>query len=254
MAGFPVKQVSNAVALDERPARWRIGVIALATDHTTERDFYAICPADEVGVYVSRVVNENPISAENLRAMQPRLQEAAALILPDETVDAIAYSCTSASAMIGDDTVRNSIQAAKPGVPCVTPTSGAIAAFKTLGVNKVSVLTPYPRDVSAYLADYFESLGLEVQSVDYMNVTDDRDMARVTPATIVEAAEAAMVPEAEALFISCTALRGVSAVQTLEERLGKPVVSSNQAMIWQTLRAAGCETRRQGYGRLLAEH
>ena len=82
MAGFPVKQVSNAVALDERPARWRIGVIALATDHTTERDFYAICPADEVGVYVSRVVNENPISAENLRAMQPRLQEAAALILP----------------------------------------------------------------------------------------------------------------------------------------------------------------------------
>ncbi len=75
---------------DARPARWRIGLIALATDHTTERDFARMSPSDEVAVYVSRVMNHNPTTVENLRRMAPHLSDAAALILPDEPLDVVA--------------------------------------------------------------------------------------------------------------------------------------------------------------------
>jgi maleate isomerase len=79
-----VRCLSMPVELEERPVRWRIGLLALSTDHTLERDVARICGGDEIGVYVTRVAFANPMTAENLRAMGPRLTQAAELILPDE--------------------------------------------------------------------------------------------------------------------------------------------------------------------------
>jgi maleate isomerase len=238
------------LALDERPARWRIGLIALASDHTTERDFARMSPGAEVAVYVNRIANTNPTTVENLRRMQPRLSEAASLILPEETLDAIAYSCTSASVVIGDDVVTASIQDAKPGVPCVTPGAAAAAAFEALAVEKISILTPYIAEVSEEIGRYFTGRGLEVRSLACFGMEDDRLMARVSGETIIEAALEVTDPSAEALFISCTALRAAEVAQAIEERLGKPVVTSNQAMFWRALRIAGCAHPVAGHGRL----
>ena len=248
---LPIKRIEPSHALEDRPARWRIGLIALATDHTSERDFARLSPSDELAVYVNRVAFSNPTDAENLRAMAPRLAAAAALILPDEPLDAIAYSCTAASALIGDDTVRRTIEAAKPGVPVVTPTSGALAAFAKLGASRISLLTPYSESVTSVLADYFERMGLGILNALCLGLEDDRDIARVAPQSIVDAALEACHPETEALFISCTALRAVPVIDGLEARLGLPVVSSNQAMFWQSLRQAGCDLPVSGFGRLL---
>ena len=97
MTAQTVSHLSTAIELDERPARWRIGLIALATDHTLERDLANICAGDDIGAYVTRVAFDNPMTRESLVAMGPRLTEAARLILPDEELDAVAYGCTSAS-------------------------------------------------------------------------------------------------------------------------------------------------------------
>ena len=109
MSAIPV--LATAPQLDERPAPYRVGVIALATDHTSERNFAAICPRDEVALYATRVAYENPTTPDNLLAMQPRLRQAASLILPGEALDAIAFCCTAASVLIGDETVRTTIDA-----------------------------------------------------------------------------------------------------------------------------------------------
>ena len=236
---------------DERPARWRIGLIALATDHTTERDFARMSPGPEVAVYVSRVMNENPTTVENLRRMAPRLSDAAALILPDEPLDVIAYSCTSASVALGDEAVAVAIHEAKPGVACVTPPSAAVAAFAHLGVGRISILAPYIRSVSEPFVDYFAARGLETATLTCLGIEDDRDMARLRPASIAALAREVCDPKAEGFFISCTAVRAAEAVGEIEEALGKPVVTSNQAMFWQALRTAGCDTPVRGYGRLL---
>lgn len=246
-----LQPTDRRLVYEARPARWRIGLIALATDHTTERDFARMSPGSEVAVYVSRVMNHNPTTVENLRRMAPHLRAAAALILPDEPLDVVAYSCTSASVAIGDEAVAAAIQAAKPGVPCVTPPSAAVAAFAHLGVRRISVLTPYLRSVSEPFVDYFATRGLETVTLTCMGIEDDRDMARLAPASIAALAGEVCDPAAEGMFISCTAVRAAEAVEQIERALGKPVVTSNQAMFWQALRTAGCDLAVPGYGRLL---
>ncbi len=236
---------------DDRPARRRIGLIALATDHTMEGDFARLCPRDEVAVYVSRILNHNPTTVENLRRMAPRLSEAAALILPEESLDVVVYGCTSASVAIGDEAVTAAIQTAKPGVPCVTPPSAAAAAFDHLGVRRISILTPYIRSVSEPFIDYFAARGLEAVSLTCLGIEDDRDMGRLSPDSIAALAGEACDRAAEGLFISCTAVRAAEAAAAIEQALGKPVVTSNQAMAWRALRLAGCDRPVAGYGRLL---
>ncbi|UWQ29478.1 ectoine utilization protein EutA [Leisingera sp. M523] len=236
--------------LDDRPVKKRIALVALATDHTSERDFARICDPDRVGVYTNRIAFENPTTRETLLQTGPRLTEAAAQILPEEEVDVVAYGCTAASIVLGNDAVTRYLNAAKPKTPCVTPSSAAFDAFEALGASRVSLLTPYSPAVTDEMAQYFTAHGPAVVSAVCFGLTDDRQMARISENSIIEAAIAACDEGADALFLSCTALRAAPCVQRIEDRLGKPVVSSNQAMVWRCLRLAGIADPVPGYGRL----
>lgn len=236
--------------LDDRPVKKRIALVALATDHTSERDFARICDPDQVGVYTNRIEFENPTTKETLLKTGPRLTAAAAQILPGEEVDVVAYGCTAASIVLGNDAVSGHLSAAKPGTPCVTPSSAAFDAFAALGVSRVSLLTPYSPEVTDEMAQYFASHGPAVANAACFGLTDDREMARISEDSIIEAALTACDEDAEALFLSCTALRAATCVERIEQRLGKPVVSSNQAMVWRCLRLAGITDKVPGYGRL----
>lgn len=249
-----IRKSAVKVALDERQVEKRIGLILLATDHTTERDFARACPHDRVGIYCNRILNENPTTPENLRKMQPRLTEGAALILPDEDVDVIYYGCTSASAVLGNDTVVSTIQAAKSGTPVITPTSAADTALQTLGAKRISILTPYIEETSAAIAEYFAGRGYDVANLECFGIADDREMARISLDTIVEAGCKAQSADADALFISCTALPSAQVVKRIEAETGKPVVTSNQAGVWLALRTIGFNDGYDDYGRLLTMH
>lgn len=222
--------------LDARPVAKRIGLVALATDHTTEVDFARMLQGQDVGVYVNRIAFENPTTQESLMRTGPRLSAAAADILPGEMLDVLVYGCTAASVVLGNDTVADHMNEAKPGVPCVTPSSAAFDAFDVLGIKKVSVLTPYTQDVTDSLAAYFSQRSASVVNAACFGLTDDREMARISRESIIEAGVAACAEDADALFISCTAVRATGCVEALEDRLGKPVVTSNQAMVWRCMR------------------
>jgi maleate isomerase len=237
--------------LDDGPGRHRIGLIALATDHATERDFMNMRPSDDVVIYTSRLLNQNPCNVENLRAMAPRLTDAAALILPESRLDVIAYSCTSGTVMIGHDAVAANIQAARPGVPCVTPIEASLAGLRQLGASRIAVLTPYIDEVNEPMRRYIEKHGPEIVAFTSFHMADDNHMACLPPEAIHQAAIEADRPEAEALFISCTAIRAVEVIERIERDIGKPVVSAIQAMFWQALRLSGYSAPVAGYGRLL---
>lgn len=246
-----VRLAQAGITLDARPVPRRIGLLVLATDHTSERDYARMIPPAEAGVYATRVAYANPTTPENLRAMQPRLAEAVALILPDEPLDALCYSCTSASVTIGDEAVTSAIRTGKPGVPVVTPPMAARAALRALGASRVSLLTPYTRRTTAPMADYFAGHGFELRGVTCLGIEDDREMARVQPDGIVAAAVEATAADAQALFISCTALRAAEVAERIEIAIGRPVVTSNQATVWRCRLLAGIDRPLPGYGRLL---
>ena len=241
----------NRPVLDDRPLEKRVGLIILATDHTSEVDFSRMVASDRVGVYVARIPYANPTTPENLRKMQPALTAGAALILPDEPLDTICYSCTSASVVIGDAQIAAAIRQAKPGVPVVTPPLAAVTGLKALVARRISILTPYTIETSRPMADYFARHGFEIDRFTCLGFEDDREMARIPPSALVDLAPEAMSARSDALFISCTALRAALAISAMEARLGRPVVSSNLATAWQCLRICGDELPRPKLGRLM---
>ena len=99
-----------------------------------------------------------------------------------------------------------------------------------------------------------EAAGFDILDIQGLNLENDSDMVRVTPDYIQDFALRLNRPEADAVFISCGALRSMGIAEALEARVDKPVVTSNQAMIWDTLRLAGIDDPILGYGTLLANH
>ncbi|MGH7006598.1 MAG: ectoine utilization protein EutA, partial [Alphaproteobacteria bacterium] len=179
--------------------------------------------------------------------------EGARLILPDEDLDAICYSCTSASVVIGDEEIETAIRQAKPGVPVITPPLAAVRGLQALRACRISVLTPYTIETSGPMAAYFAAKGVDIANFTCFGLDDDRQMARITPQSLVTAAREAMAGDADALFISCTALRAALAIADIEEVIGKPVVSSNLATAWATLRICGETAPQPALGRLMAQ-
>ncbi|WP_420409400.1 aspartate/glutamate racemase family protein [Hoeflea sp.] len=251
---------TGAVSLSEQSVRFndpgetaRFGLIALATDLTSERDLYRQLPHDKVAIHVTRVAFENPTTPENLRRMTPRLSEAASLLAPSGPLKAICYSCTAASIVIGDETVRAAIAEGAGDVPVVTPAGAALMAFSALDAQRIAVLTPYTVETSEPLAAYFTARGLGISQFRCLGLEDDRDMARVSNQSIVDAALDADTPDAEAIFLSCTGMPSVNVIAEIEQRAGKPVVSSNQASAWAMARIAGFELHRPTeFGRLFS--
>lgn len=226
------------VVLDDRPLPHRLGLVTLATDHTTEVDFAAL-PPHGIGVYATRIPFANPVTPETLAAMAGDVTRAAALILPDQDLDAVVYSCTSASVVIGDDKVRAAIAAGKPGAAAITPISAGFAALRALGADRITLLTPYDAQTTQPMAECFEAGGFALQAVSCLGLTDDRDMARISHASIVEAARAAVAPGSQALFVACTAVRAAGIIDRIEDAVGIPVVSANSATLWAAARACG---------------
>jgi maleate cis-trans isomerase len=128
------------------------------------------------------------------------------------------------------------------------------AALNQRLVDIVAVSCAFLDEINAREAAYMEKAGFEILAITGLNLERDSDMVRVTPDYIVEFALSLDRPEAEAIFVSCGALRTLDVVGEIEARAGKPVISSNQAMIWDTLRLAGITDPIAGYGRLLAAH
>lgn len=225
-------------------------MIALATDLTSEGDAARILPDDGVALHVSRVAYDNPTTPDNLHKMAPRLTEAARLLAPIPDLRAVWYSCTAASVEIGDAAVATAIEAALPGVPVVTPPDAALQGFAALGVGRIALVAPYLIETTEPMAAYFTRRGLDLVGAQCLGLSDDRDMARVTAETIMAAAIAADHPQAEGVFISCTALPALGVIAEIEERLGKPVISSNQASLWRMGHHAGLTVGPRGTGHL----
>ena len=76
-------------------------------------------------------------------------------------------------------------------------------------------------------------------------------MIGVTPEQWFDLTVANARPDADAYFISCTAVRSLEVIGALEAALGRPVVTSNQAFAWHCLREIGVDDRITGFGRLL---
>ena len=238
------------VEFDEgRFYRKRIGVVLLAMEQTTDSECFRIIP-EGIGIHISRVKMPSAVTVENLRAAGEFLPEAASLIVPELHLDVIGYGCTSGSICITEEYAQKQLLKRGNVEKATTMVTGVIHALRAFKAKKIAVATSYIDEVNQEEGRYLEARGFEIVNMQGMNLVEDFDIARVSPRFIKKFAQSVDVPEADALFISCGALRSAEIVQELEEEIGKPVVASNQAFIWDLLRTAGVEDKIRGYGSL----
>lgn len=232
-------------------ARAGIGLIALANDITSEPELTAMLPREGVGLYANRIEMAKEVTVKTLGDMERDLASVAANLVPDAGLDVIAFGCTSGTMVIGEDAVAARIHETRPEVKCTNPITASLKGLARIGCSRVAILTPYIDEINMEVERYFTTRGLDVVAKGSFKQFGDLEMCRVPPDAIYEAGLALGRSDAEALFISCTALRVSSVLGPLEAALGKPVVASNQALTWDCLRLAGYSEPVNGFGRLL---
>lgn len=237
---------------DGRHPRGKLGFVLLATEQTVTDDMIRICPAD-VGVHIARVDSPDSITNVSLSAIAPELTRAARTLLPDGSLDVVSYACTSGSLVLGQERVEELLRAGNPNARPSSIIAAVIRALSAISARRIVVATPYLDEVNTTEKDYLEQRGFEVLAIQGLNLEKDSDMIRVAPAFLLEMAAGLDRPDADAIFISCGALRSVDIIEDLEKKTGKPVITSNQALAWDALRLAGIDDRIDGFGKLLRD-
>ena len=228
----------------------RIGLIALSTDFTIEQDYRNICHQIPVDIFVNRIPFENPLNHENYLKMANHISDVSAQILPSEDVDIIAYGCTSGTIAIGAERIKQEVNNSKPDAKVTTPITAAIKAFNYLGIKKIAVLTPYPKDVNETVFNYLNENNLTIDSFSSFNLEYDSEIAQVSHESLQKQIAKIDLSNVDGLFVSCTALKIVDVLDKIEKLQNTTIISSNQAIIWDCLRSVGIDTKIKGYGKL----
>ena len=151
--------------------------------------------------------------------------------------------------VIGPGRVADLVRGATQAAQVTNPLSAAIAAFHALKVTRIGLLTPYVASVTDPMRAAFGAAGVHVSEVVSFDEAEEAKVARIDPASIRDAA--LRLRGAEAVFLSCTNLRTMDVIEEIEDALGVPVVSSNQALAWHMAQLSGAKLAANAPGRLL---
>ena len=230
----------------------RVGLIVLATDVMIEKDFLKVFSGVSADLFVNRITNFNPVTADNLKKMTNNITSVTENILPGEKIDCVVYGCTSGTIVSGYDSIKKKINIAKPDALVTAPSTAALNALKKKNIKKISIVTPYIKSVNDDVVNFFKNNDFKISSNTYFNIKSDVDIGKVDQDQLFEILSKIDHKDAEALFVSCTSLPVLNIIEKLEKKLSMTVLSSNQALIWETLENINKNNSIKGYGSLFS--
>lgn len=221
-------------------------------NQAAEPQFNAMLPSG-VALHTTRLKLVGS-SDQELAAMTERVEDAAQLV-SDAEVNLVLFHCTAVSTW--DAAREQSIKDRIANVTKrrVTATSEAIVtALHTLRAKRIVMLSPYIETINRRETAYFAKAGFTVVDCAGLAKNTASEMMNVTPEEWLAFVRPHRAADADAYLISCTTVRSTDVVETLENELCRPVVTSNTAAVWHCLRKMDLPDRIVGYGRLLREH
>jgi len=194
-----------------------------------------------------------PTAPSGLRALTaPSALDQAVAAFPSGSVDVIGYASTSTGYAIGFDAEATMLErlSQRWSLPVAGTSLSAVAALQTLYVRRVALVHPpwFDQELNDLGTAYFRGQGFEVVSSGSADLPNDP--TRIEPHAIVEWISRHLSDDAEAVFIGGSGFRAARAIEALEERLERPVVESNQVLLWSILAHAEADIEVCGYGRL----
>lgn len=222
----------------------RIGVLVPSSNVMLERDAPDLLPLGVSAHFARMKITRD--DDEQLTALFD-LAPAAADLLADADVQAVAFGCTTGSLSGGlgyDQRIIERVTRAS-GLPTTTTASALVDGLRVEGVRRVAVVSPYEDWLNARVVAFLTDSGFDVRHVLGFGIPDPVEIAKVTPEQIARAVHAVDSEEVDAVVVSCTAFRGVEAAALIGGALGKPVLTSNQVTYWKLLEmVAGTASRR----------
>ena len=228
----------------------RVGLITLASDFRIEKDFNNVIYGKDIDLYCNRIHCYNPLTNETLKKMADDIPKVTKDILPDQKLDCVAYGCTSGTIAAGYQSVFDRVNLAKPNTKVTTPITSAINALKILKIKKLSIFTPYTDEINQSVINYFKKENIEIIQLTYFDIASDLDIGKVDPEHLFDVLGKTDLSNSDALFVSCTALPVLSIIKDLEKKTGKIILSSNQTLIWDTLKKINYNNKVEGFGEL----
>lgn len=227
-----MKNCSYALDQDD-PATAPYGLIALQSDETIESEFSRYFSDHLRPLYVSRVQSSEDVTNETLAAMEQALPAAVSLLPSARTYSVVAYGCTSGSSVVGSDTVERLVRQNCDTHDVTNPLRATIACAADKSVSRFALLSPYIEEVNTSLRTAFAESGLSTDVFGTFGVKEEAKVVRISAQSVIDAAiKLGADPKVEAVFISCTNLRTIEVLAPIAKRIGKPVLSSNQALAW----------------------
>ena len=229
----------------------RIGLIIPSSNRMVETEMLRTLPAGVSG-HVARLRMTGPYAVP-LERLVPEVSAAAAT-LADAKCDAIAFHCTAnstAEGAAGESLLLDALRAGAPDA-AVTSTATAIrAALQALAARRIALVTPYTPAVTAHEAEFFRSAGYDVVTMVARDLAGSDAYCAEPPATWEAALAESRRAEIDAYVLSCANISCFPIIDRAEASLGKAVITSNQAVLWDTLRAISAP-RPAGLGTLMS--
>ena len=232
----------------------RIGLVVLATDMVLEVEWRELFSGLPIEILVARIACAAEVTPTALLTMAQQIGECASLILPDVTLDAMAYGCTSGTLVIGEQKVHELLQQGHSQQITSNPFSAIKAALAYINAKNIVVLSPYLGSVNEPFYQALSNVGYHVMAWGSLDLTLDRDIGSMNPEhlpILIEQLFDGVEKIPDAVFISCTNFKALAKLDELEQRYGCYFISSNQVMAWHLLHQLNMTLPEANTGRLL---
>lgn len=234
---------------------FRIGVLVPFTNTNLETEMILMCPADTTmhfqrlgGYDADAIPASGQMAGLGMSAMDHDVRMIAGV-----KPNAILFGCTSATLTHGpafDAELANKI-AMQSGSVALTAAGCLTAAIRAVSASKIGFASPYTSDINKHAESYLRENGIEtVSRAEIDRELDNWEQGELTTEEVFDLAIRSNSDDAQAILLSCTDLRTIDAIPKIEEKLGKPVISSNQAMAYCAMAKLGLKKRSGLPGRL----
>lgn len=232
--------------------RLRLGLTIPSANAVIESEFNKMVPTG-ISVHASRMwlTADTEDQIKNLINYAEKTSQ----LLAHAGVDVIGFGCTTGSLIQGigyDKEIIDIIQSVT-GIQATTTTTAVISALQQLKTKKLTLVTPYPDWLTNKVIEFLEEQGYSILSFKSLGC-EGPEIMDISPETVYNLVRQTVVPGIDGIFISCTGFRSIEVLSAIEADMGLPVISSNQALLWNMLRVKGFKTKITGFGTLLNDY